>query len=89
MHDSIAWVATVAGVTLPLFNVPLIMKLVKRKSSEDFSLTWVIGVWVCIVLMTPQALRSEDIAFKAYGVVNIIFFTAVLAFILKYRVKSR
>ena len=75
----------ISGVALPLFNIPLILKLVKRKSSEDLSLSWAIGVWVCIVLMTPQALRSQDIAFRAYGAVNIIFFSAVVFFVLKYR----
>ncbi len=85
MSDWIQKVGTVAGVALPLFNIPLIIKLRKRKSSQDLSLSWAIGVWVCIVLMTPQALRSEDIAFKSYGVVNIIFFSIVVFFVLKYR----
>ncbi len=80
--------AVVAGVLLPLFNIPLIMRLLKRKSSEDFSLTWAVGVWVCIVAMTPQALRSQDIAFKSFGIVNIIFFTGVVILVLKYRKKS-
>ncbi|MBI3252419.1 MAG: hypothetical protein HYZ52_03765 [Candidatus Omnitrophica bacterium] len=83
--DGIQKTALVAGVLLPLFNIPLIVKLIKRKSAEDFSLVWALGVWGCIVLMTPQALRSSDIAFKAYGIVNIIFFSLVVFFILKYR----
>ena len=87
--DGIQKVALVAGVLLPLFNIPLIVRLVKRKSAEDLSLLWAIGVWVCIVLMTPQALRSADIAFKAYGIVNIIFFSLVVFFILKYRKKAK
>ena len=82
-------VATVAGVSLPLFNIPLILKLVRRKSAEDFSVSWAVGVWVCIVLMTPQALRSSDISFRAYGIVNIIFFSAVVFFVLKYRSRPR
>lgn len=77
-----------AGIALPLFNIPLIIRLVKRKSAEDFSLSWAIGVWVCIVLMTPQALRSSDISFKAYGFVNIIFFSIVTLLVLKYRRKG-
>ncbi len=88
MSDWIEKVGVISSVTLPLFNIPLILKLIRRKSSEDFSLSWAVGVWVCIVLMTPQALRSPDIAFRAYGVVNIIFFTGVVFFILKYRQKS-
>ena len=64
------------------------MKLIQRKSSADFSLVWALGVWISIILMTPQALRSQDIAFKAFGIVNIIFFSVVVFFILKYRRKD-
>jgi len=78
-------IGIVAGVTLPLFNIPLILRLVKRKSAEDFSISWAVGVWICILLMTPQALRSQDLAFRAYGIVNIIFFSAVAFLVLKYR----
>ena len=88
MNDWIQKVGLVAGVVLPFFNIPLVAKLIKRKSSKDFSLSWAIGVWVCIILMTPQALRSQDVAFRAYGAVNVIFFTLVLFFVLKYRSKS-
>jgi uncharacterized protein with PQ loop repeat len=86
--DWISWIGTVAAVVLPVFNIPLILKLRQRKSSADLSLSWAIGVWVCIVLMTPQALRSTDFAFRAFGIVNIVFFSAVLFFILKYRPKA-
>lgn len=78
-------VGVVAGVTLPLFNIPLVLRILKRKSAEDFSISWAVGVWICILLMTPQALRSQDLAFKAYGIVNIIFFSAVVFLVLKYR----
>ena len=85
MNDWIAWVGMAAGVVLPFFNIPLIVKLIKRKSSKDLSLSWAVGVWICIVLMTPQALRSQDMAFRAFGIVNIIFFSGVTFFVLKYR----
>ena len=83
-----AWIeriGMVSAIVLPLFNIPLILRMVQRKSSNDFSLTWTIGVWVCIGLMTPQALRSPDAAFRAYGFFNFIFFSAVAFLILKYR----
>ena len=88
MHDWISLIGTVSGVALPLFNIPLIVRLVKRKSSEDFSVSWALGVWVCILLMTPQALRSPDTTFRAYGIINLIFFSGVVFFILKYRKKA-
>jgi uncharacterized protein with PQ loop repeat len=84
----VEWLGIVSGIALPLFNIPLIVKLVKRKSSADLSLTWALGVWTCIVLMTPQALSSADIAFKAFGIMNIIFFTVVTFFVVKYRSRS-
>ena len=87
-----AWIqkiGTWSAIALPLFNIPLIIRLWKRKSSEDFSLSWALGVWVCIVLMTPQALRSTDEAFRAFGIVNILFFSVVTFLVVKYRRKSK
>ena len=89
MNNVIETVGMVSGVLLPMFNVPLILRLIKRKSSEDFSLSWAIGVWVCIVLMTPQALGSKDIAFRAFGVTNILFFSMVAFLVVKYRTRGK
>ena len=89
MKDAIQLIGTVSGVALPLFNIPLIARLIKRKSSEDMSLLWAIGVWTCIVLMTPQGLRSSDIAFRSYSVVNIFFFSIVAFLIVKYRITGK
>ncbi len=77
-----------SGIALPLFNIPLILHLVKRKSSGDISLSWAMGVWICIVLMTPQALRSSELTFRVFGIMNLIFFSGVTFFILKYRRKN-
>lgn len=89
MSGIVEKIGIAAGVVLPLFNIPLIMRLVQRKSSEDFSLSWAIGVWVCIVLMTPQALKSSDAAFRAFGIVNILFFSVVAFLVVKYRSKGK
>jgi thiol:disulfide interchange protein len=86
--DWIQTTALIAGITLPLFNVPLIVRIIKRRSSADLSMSWALGVWACIVLMTPQALRSDDISFRLYGIVNIIFFSGVVFFVLKYRPRA-
>ena len=85
--DWIQTIGTVAGVSLPIFNIPLIIKLAQRKSSKDFSLPWVLGVWGCSVLMLPQALRSDDLTFKLFSIVNIFFFSIVTFLILKYHSK--
>jgi hypothetical protein len=83
-----AWIeriGIISCVALPLFNIPLILRLLRRKSSKDFSLSWALGVWVCIIFMTPQSLRSTDAAFRVFGVFNVIFFSAVTFLIVKYR----
>ena len=83
-----AWIeriGMVSAVALPLFNIPLILRLIQRKSSGDFSLSWAVGVWACIVLMTPHALRSSDVTFRVFGAVNLVFFSVVAFLILKYR----
>ncbi len=78
-------VGLVAAVSLPLFNIPLIVRIVKRRSSQDLSLVWVLGVWICIVLMFPSGIRSEDLVWKVFNIVNITFFTMVVLVTLKYR----
>lgn len=86
--DTIFKIGFIASLILPLFNIPLVLRMIKRKSSQDISLTWVVGVWVCILLMMPRALTSEDLAFRFFGVMNILFFTLVFFFTVKYRKKK-
>ena len=65
------------------------MRLVKRKSADDISLVWLFGVWVCILLMSPAALTSPDIAFRAFGWTNVVFFTGVVFATVKYHHKFK
>lgn len=74
-----------AGFFLPFFNIPLIMRMVKRKSSHDLSLTWVFGVWTCTLLMFPLAFLSDDLAMKLFSVTNFTLFSTVVFFTVKYR----
>jgi Mn2+/Fe2+ NRAMP family transporter len=86
MHvdHTIKIVGVVASVVLPLFNIPLILKIRKRGSSKDFSLTWAFGIMGCTILMMPSVLITPDIVFKAFGVINFISFSSVMFYILKY-----
>ena len=59
-------VGVVASVALPLFNIPLILKIRKRGSSKDYSLTWTFGIMGCTLLMFPSVLSTHDIVFKAF-----------------------
>ncbi|UCD15489.1 MAG: hypothetical protein JSV34_00100 [Candidatus Omnitrophota bacterium] len=72
-------IALVAAVVLPLWNIPLIMRIVKRKSSKDISLYWVFGVWVCLLIMFPAAVSSTDIVWRTFSIINLILFSCVVA----------
>ena len=78
-------VAFIAAIALPLFNIPLIARVVKRRSSRDLSLYWALGVWVCFLLMAPEALSSPDIVWRVFSIMNIILFTCVVIVVLVYR----
>ena len=72
-------VALIAAVILPLWNIPLIVRMLKRRSSGDISLYWVFGVWTCLLLMLPQGLSSVDIVWKTFTIANFVLFSAVVA----------
>jgi len=78
-------IGIIAATVLPFWNIPLIVRIQKRKSSKDISLLWVFGVWVCFVLMLPSAVVSEDIVFKIFSSINLILFSAVAFQTLRFR----
>ena len=78
-------IGLIAAVAMPFWNIPLIVKIERRKSSRDFSLWWALGVLACILLMLPSAVISTDIVFKTFAVVNAILFSAVVVQIIRYR----
>ena len=85
MDDLIKTVGLVASVILPFWNIPLIVRIIRRKSSEDVSLYWVCGVWICFLFMFPSGLTSEDIVWKTFNIVNFILFTGVMITVLIFR----
>jgi hypothetical protein len=78
-------IALIAAIALPLFNIPLIVRVIKRRSSEDLSVHWALGVWICFLLMLPESLRSPDIVWRAFSIMNILLFTCVTAVTLIYK----
>jgi uncharacterized protein with PQ loop repeat len=78
-------IAIIAAIVLPLWNIPLIVRIIKRKSSKDISLFWAIGVWVCFLLMAPSGFTSTDIVWRVFNIVNLILFSAVVVAVLIYR----
>ncbi len=81
------YLGLVASVALPFFNIPLIMRMIQRKSSADLSLVWVVGVFVCIVLVQPAGWYSVDFIFKTYNIINLAFFSVVTGVAIYYRKK--
>ena len=75
----------IAALILPLWNIPLILKILRRKSSKDLSLWWTFGVWAALLLMLPSALVSDDFIFKVFNIANLLIFTVVVAIVVRYR----
>jgi uncharacterized protein with PQ loop repeat len=78
-------IGLIAGVILPLWNIPLIARIQKRKSSKDISLYWAFGVWVCILLVLPAAWFSADPVFKYSWLINFALFSAVVFQVVRFR----
>ncbi len=75
----------IAAVVMPFWNIPLIIRIGQRKSADDISLTWVLGVFVCILLMLPSGLASPDRVFRTFAILNTFFFGAVAVQVIRYR----
>jgi len=87
--DLLDKIGLVAALILPLWNIPLIVRIHKRKTSRDISLYWALGVWTCLVLMAPSGFTSPDIVWKVFNIINFFFFTLVMIFVVVYRDKSK
>ena len=74
-----------AAVILPLWDIPLMVHVIKRKSSEDISLGWAFGLWLSSVLMAPSSFLAGDRVAMGFNVVNVIVLTGVLIVVFKYR----
>ena len=79
-------VALIAAIVLPFWNIPLILRMIKRKSSKDISLYWALGVWICFLLMAPEGFRSEDPVWRIFNIINLILFSCVAVTVIIYRV---
>ena len=85
MNSIFQTMGMMGAIFLPLFNIPLIVRIIKRKSSRDISLWWAIGVWVGIIMMAPAGLTSQDIVWRTFNYTNVVLFTCVVIATLKYR----
>ncbi|MBI4549781.1 MAG: hypothetical protein HY714_02530 [Candidatus Omnitrophica bacterium] len=78
-------IALIAAMTVPLWNIPLIVRIIKRKSSQDISLLWALGVWISFLLMAPSGFSSPDLVWRVFNIANLILFTFVVIFVVAYR----
>jgi len=78
-------VALAAAIILPFWNIPLITRIIKRKSSEDISMYWALGVWTCNLLMAPAAFFSKDFVWRVFNIINFVIFSIVVIIVLIYR----
>ena len=81
-------VGLVASIAMPLWNIPLMIRIIRRKSSADISMAWLMGVWICSLLMAPSGFVSKDIVWRTFNIMNLILFTGVVIVVLKYRKKA-
>ena len=81
-------IAFVAAIVLPLWNIPLIIRIIQRRSSEDISIYWALGVWICFCLMAPAAFRSPDPVWRVFNIMNLSLFTLVVVSVLKFRKRT-
>jgi uncharacterized protein with PQ loop repeat len=82
-------IGLIASIVLPFFNIPLIIRIIRRKSSEDLSLVWLFGVYGCLILITPTGWMSTDFTFKVFCLTNVALFSGVVFLVLFYRLKKR
>lgn len=82
-------IALVVGIILPFWNIPLVWRVIKRRSSEDISIYWALGVWVCLALMAPSAFLSQDPVWRVFNIVNLAIFSIVVIIVLAYRKRAR
>ena len=74
-----------SAIVLPLWNIPLMARIIQRKSSDDISLWWLLGVWICILMMAPAGMKSADLIWRTFTYTNTVLFTCVVIVSLKYR----
>ncbi|MEI7998177.1 MAG: hypothetical protein WCH62_01545 [Candidatus Omnitrophota bacterium] len=73
-----------AGVMLHLWDIPLIVRVIRRKSAEDISLYWIWGLWLSSVLMSPSCFIIGNKIAMAFNIVNVTTLTVVLFVVIKY-----
>ena len=87
MHDGaiIRILGLIGAAVMPLWNIPLIIRIGRRRSSKDLGLSWTLGIFACILLMLPAGLISPDPILKIFSVANTVLFGGVVIQVVRYR----
>lgn len=88
LEEAFLKIGLAAAVILPFWNIPLVVRIIKRKSSRDISLWWALGVWICVLCMAPAGFMSPDIVWRVFNIVNLFMFSFVVFFVVLYRKDS-
>jgi uncharacterized protein with PQ loop repeat len=75
----------IGAVILPFWNIPLMVRIQKRRSSDDISLAWALGVWVCLLAMFPSGFMSQDTVYRVFTIINMVLFTGVVVQVVRFR----
>lgn len=75
----------ICSMIVPVFHIPLIMKLVRKKSSQEWSLLSVIGFWIATLGIQPWALMTDDRALTILNTLSLMFISVELVLVIKYR----
>lgn len=78
-------ISTIAAAVLPLFDIPLILHIMKRRSSKDISVLWAVGLWVTSIALAPAGILNPNWASKLFNIVNVIMLTILVVVVWKYR----
>ena len=78
-------IGLLAAVVMPLWNIPLIVRIIRRRSSKDISISWAMGIWICSLLMAPSGFTSHDLVWRSFNIVNLVLFTGVVIAVWRYR----
>ncbi|MBN1492578.1 MAG: hypothetical protein JW938_00365 [Candidatus Omnitrophica bacterium] len=89
MERSLELCALVASVAMPFFNIPLIARIISRRCSDDISITWVVGVYACILLLFPYGFLYGEFVLKVFSLANIAFFSVVVFVTILFRVSKK
>ena len=74
-----------AGIMLPLWDIPLIVRILRRRSAADISLWWAWGIWLSSVLMAPSAFVAHNPIAIGFNIVNVLTLSVVLFVVVKYQ----